>query len=323
MIISSSPMIMMAIVMAAIGLDLIIGDPKRLPHPVVGIGRGIALLDKKWNKGSHRRMKGVGLTLVVVVGCFVTTFVVVYLAHQLHVVVGAVVETLLIATTIAIKGLKEMALKIHTHLKKGDLPQARQTLGMIVGRDTDNLDEPEVVRGTVESVAENTVDGITAPLLFAFLGGAPLAMAYRAVNTLDSMVGYKNNRYQAFGWASAKLDDILNWLPARLTALSMALSAFIVTPSLSVRRGIAITLRDAKKHPSPNSGWSEAMTAGLLGIQLGGRNTYQGRVSHCATLGDMTRLLHQRDIIYAVRIMHGGWTVFVLLLVLVVSVWIN
>jgi adenosylcobinamide-phosphate synthase len=222
--------------------------------------------------------------------------------------------------------LREAAIKVYVPLSKGDLVEARKQLSWIVGRDTEGLAEPEVVRGTVETVAENTVDGITAPLFWAVIGGAPLALAYRAVNTLDSMVGYKNEKYLQFGWASARLDDVCNWVPAKVTSLCIWLSSVVINLFTVASRNqgatrmlsgsaIQITLRDAPKHPSPNSGWSEAMVAGLLGIQLGGMNYYQGILSERARMGEPLRELHRGDIYQAITLMHGGWVIFLLLLI--------
>jgi adenosylcobinamide-phosphate synthase len=221
----------------------------------------------------------------------------------------------LISTTIAIKGLASAGKSVKEPLAEGDLVRARKSLSMIVGRDTEHLEESEIVRGAVETVSENTVDGITAPLFWALIGGAPLAMAYRAVNTLDSMVGYKNEQYFQFGWASARLDDIVNWLPARLTALTMWFSSLFIRGSRH-RDAWKITWSDAGKHPSPNSGWSEAMVAGLMGVQLGGVNYYKGRISERAQMGNPTRKLVISDIDKAICYMHGGWIGFLGLLLI-------
>lgn len=219
--------------------------------------------------------------LLLVVGL---TVLITMLAYHVHLMVGIVVEAVIIWTTIAQKSLKEAALTVYGPLKKGDIVEARHKLSYIVGRDTDQLDEQGVVRATIETVAENTSDGVTAPLFWAFLGGAPLAMLYRAVNTCDSMVGYKNDTYMEFGWASAKLDDWLNLLPSRLTSICMLLSNKPVRSS--VKESAKIVLRDAKKHPSPNSGWGEAAVAAILGIQLGGINYYKGIRSDRAKMGE-------------------------------------
>jgi adenosylcobinamide-phosphate synthase len=304
------------ILISAVLLDLIIGDPKWLPHPVIGMGNLISTLEKRWNQGEHRKLKGIVLMVSVVGITYVLAFIVVYVAYELHVVIGIMLEIYLISTTIAIKGLRDAAIQVAVPLSQGDLAQARKKLSMIVGRDTDTLPESEIVRGTVETVAENTVDGITAPLFFALIGGTPLALAYRAVNTLDSMVGYKNERYIDFGWASARLDDVLNWIPARITSLAIWSSAFFI-PQSRIKQALTITFRDAPKHPSPNSGWSEAMVAGLMGVQLGGRNMYQGIPSNRAKMGEATRELQETDIGRSIIYMHGGWVVFLIIILFI------
>ncbi|WP_096436824.1 adenosylcobinamide-phosphate synthase CbiB [Alteribacter populi] len=298
------------IIVAAIVVDLIIGDPRWLPHPVVQIGRFISFIEKRLNNRGNRKAKGVALTAIVIVSVFFMTYTVVFLAYQLHPIVGIWIEVYFISTTIAIKGLRSAALHVYIPLVDGDLQQARVNLSMIVGRDTKALAESEVVRGTVETVAENTVDGITAPLFWAIIGGAPLAMVYRAINTLDSMVGYKNERFSQFGWASARLDDVVNWLPARVTAVSIWVSSFFFRGGHS--SAWKVTWRDARKHPSPNSGWPEAMVAGLIGVQLGGVNFYHGVKSERATMGDPLRKLVSQDIKKAILYMHGGWLFFLL-----------
>lgn len=303
------------ILIGAILLDLWIGDPRWLPHPVIQMGRLITLLERKGNRGTNRRIKGVLLTGTVVLTVYVVTFFFVSIAYHLYYAVGIVMEICLISTTIAIKGLASAGKSVMKPLANGDLVRARKSLSMIVGRDTEHLEESEIVRGAVETVSENTVDGITAPLFWALIGGAPLAMAYRAINTLDSMVGYKNEQYIQFGWASARLDDIVNWLPARLTALTMWFSSFFLRGSRHME-ALKTTWRDARKHPSPNSGWSEAMVAGLMGVQLGGVNYYNGRISKRATMGNSTRKLLISDIDQAIRYMHGGWLGFLGLLLI-------
>lgn len=306
------------IITAAILLDLIIGDPKWLPHPVIGFGKLIAFMDKKLNHGSRQRKKWCGLllTFIVVGVVFLSSAIALLLMYQIHMYAGLLFEVYLISSTIAIKGLRQAALQVAVPLSQGDLVGARFQLSMIVGRDTESLQESEIVRGTVETVAENTVDGITAPLFWAFIGGAPLAMAYRAINTLDSMVGYKNGRYADFGWSSARLDDVVNWLPARVTSVTFWLGSTFTQES-KLRQAWVVTLRDARKHPSPNSGWSEAMVAGLMGIQLGGRNEYQGEVSNRAKMGDQIEQLMSVHIYKSIRLMHGGWVIFYLLFVLI------
>ncbi|GAE24652.1 adenosylcobinamide-phosphate synthase [Halalkalibacter wakoensis JCM 9140] len=304
------PILMLCfIIVAAILLDLLIGDPKWIPHPVVQIGKLITFIESRLNKGKYIVNKGYLLTVSVISVVFLVTYLIVYVSYHFHIFVGVLVEIYIISTTIAIKGLRSAAVNVFIPLTSGDLQEARYQLSMIVGRDTKELSESEIVRGTVETVAENTVDGITAPLFWAFIGGAPLAMVYRAINTLDSMVGHKNEQFLYFGRASAKLDDVANWLPARITACSMWVASFVIKGSHKLHAW-KITWRDARKHPSPNSGWSEAMVAGLLGIQLGGMNYYNGVESKRALMGETYRTLRRCDINKAIGYMHGGWIVF-------------
>ncbi|WP_346302244.1 adenosylcobinamide-phosphate synthase CbiB [Halomonas sp. BM-2019] len=244
------------------------------------------------------------------------------LLARLHPGLGWLAEGWLLASCLAIRGLRDAALAVAAPLARGDLPGARAALAMIVGRDTEGLEEAEVTRAAVETVAENTVDGITAPLFFALLGGAPLALAYKAVNTLDSMVGYRSERYRDFGRASARLDDAANWLPARLTALTLWLGARCLAwrgRGVHLSGALAATRREAPRHPSPNSGWPEAMVANLLGVQLGGTNRYRGEISERARLGAPREPLRHAHIGGAIRLMHGGWALFLLLLALPVA----
>src|SRR5690606_3663696 len=222
--------------------------------------------------------------------------------RSIHPFLGIVAEGIIIFTTIARRNLQEHALDVYGPLREGNLPEARRMLARIVGRDTEQLDEGEIVRGTVETVAENTSDGVTAPLFWGFIGGAPLAIVYRAINTCDSMVGYKNERYSEFGWASARLDDVMNLLPSRLTALMMVI---VNRPVEGVTRKamMEVVNRDAMLHPSPNSGWSEAAVAGLLGVQLGGVNKYRGVISKRAKIGIPLYPLRKEHILKSIRIM--------------------
>lgn len=307
------------LIMAAIVLDLLIGDPKYLPHPVVLIGKVISFLDKRWNRGENRQAKG--FLLLVVVITLTTTVIValLFLVGEISFWAGAALEVYFLSSTIAIRGLQQAGKEVEAPLLSGDMVNARKKLSYIVGRDTERLSEAEVVRGTVETIAENTVDGIIAPLFWAMIGGAPAAMAYRAVNTLDSMVGYKNQQYEKFGFASAKFDDIVNWIPARITAVCMWLASWFY-PAFKKANAFRVTFRDAGKHPSPNSGWPEAMTAGLLGVELGGTNTYKGIVSNRSKIGQPFTELKAKHIHQSILIMHGGWLVFFLFSLFLLSV---
>ncbi|MCE8019624.1 cobalamin biosynthesis protein CobD [Halomonas sp. MCCC 1A11036] len=318
---------LLALLLGAMALDLLIGDPRWLPHPVVAMGRLTEALERRWNRGSHRarRLKGFLLTGCVVGLTYALAWGVLTLLAGLHPWLGLIGELLLLASALAIKGLRDAAFAVAGPLAQGDLDAARRAVAMIVGRDTEALDEAEITRATVETVAENTVDGITAPLFWALLGGAPLALAYKAVNTLDSMVGHRSERYADFGYVSAKFDDLVNWVPARLTALSMWLAALALPEARwqGVRRqgALAGTWRDAPGHPSPNAGWPEAMMAHLLGVQLGGTNTYGGLVSERIRLGEPHEPLRVVHIQRAVVHMHGAWAVFFLLMAGVVGMW--
>jgi adenosylcobinamide-phosphate synthase len=203
--------------------------------------------------------------------------------------------------SLAINSLYKHAINVLHPLKKGDLSKARRALAMIVGRDTDQLDEQEIVRGVVETVAENTVDGITAPLFYGFLGGPPLAMAYKAINTMDSMIGYKNERYLNLGWAGARLDDIANFIPARITGLLfLIISPF--TPG-GFREVWDTMMIYASRHPSPNSGIPESAVAGALKIQLGGNNYYEGVLSERVIIGQGSRYLEKKHIYQSLVLM--------------------
>ncbi|WP_458525056.1 adenosylcobinamide-phosphate synthase CbiB [Onishia taeanensis] len=305
---------LLMLVGAALLLDLLLGDPPWLPHPVVGIGRVIAWLERAWNHGSaaDRRRRGRWLAALVVGGTWALSWSLLAALAWISPWLALATELVLLATTLAARGLAEAARAVAVPLARGDIAAARKALAMIVGRDTAGLDEGELARGAVETVAENTVDGITAPLFWALLGGAPLALAYKATNTLDSMVGYRSPRYEDFGKASARLDDAANWLPARLTALTLWLAG-LVMPGSRWRGALASTRREAPRHPSPNAGWPEAMVAHLLGVQLGGLNHYAGRPSQRATLGTPHEALAGRHIERAIGYMHGGWLIFLML----------
>ncbi|MBA2780021.1 adenosylcobinamide-phosphate synthase CbiB [Billgrantia kenyensis] len=313
---------LLALLLGAIVLDLLIGDPRWLPHPVVAMGRLIEALERRWNRGSPRarRLKGFLLTGCVVGLTYALAWGVLTLLAGLHPWLGLIGELLLLASALAIKGLRDAAFAVAGPLAQGDLDAARRAVSMIVGRDTEALDEAGTTRATVETVAENTVDGITAPLFWALLGGAPQVLAYKAVNTLDSMVGHRSERYADFGYASAKLDDLANWVPARLTALSMWLAA-LALPGARRQGALAGTWRDAPGHPSPNAGWPEGMMARLLGVQLGGVNHYAGQVSERALMGEPCEPLRVDHVRRAVAYMHGAWVVFFLMMAGMAGTW--
>lgn len=286
-------------------LDRMIGDPRWLPHPVVWMGKGIVQLQsairKMFKHDKDLQMAGILLPLIIAGGSFVLLHTLLDGAEWISPWLSWGLEVWLISTTIAVKGLAQAGNEIFQWLKAGNLVEARRSLAMVVGRDTESLDEKEISRGAVETVAENLVDAVIAPLFYAAIGGAPLAMAYRAINTLDSMVGYKNERYRHLGWASARLDDLANYLPARLTALFLVVACYLLR--LDWRGAWRVMRRDARLHPSPNSGIPEAGVAGALGIRLGGINYYQGVVSERAYMGDALRSIVPEDIKKTVQIM--------------------
>lgn len=293
------------IIATALLLDLLVGDPRGIPHPVVVIGRVIGTLEtlvRKWaSSPGALKLGGAVLVFLVVAGTYLVTWGIIALAYRLHTYLGIAVSVVIMSQTLAVNSLYRHALAVLRPLKTGNLPLARQALAMIVGRDTENLDESQLVRGVVETVSENTVDGITAPLFYGFLGGPALAMAYKAVNTLDSMVGYKNERYLHLGWAGARLDDIANYIPARLTGLLyLPLAPFTVG---GFARVIRTMWRDAPRHPSPNSGIPESAVAGSLGVQLGGLNYYGGRPSQRAVMGEPVNILEKGHIRQSLHLM--------------------
>lgn len=302
----------LAAITIAYFIDRLVGDPPDWPHPVRWIGSLISFFEKVLNHGKHKKLYGVFMLLFVLVIVFSIVLIFVMISYRIHPIVGIAVESVIIATTIAQKSLKEASLEVYHPLKKGDLEAARIKLSYIVGRDTDSLQEAEIARGAIETVAENTSDGVTAPLFWALIGGAPLAIVYRATNTCDSMVGYINERFKEFGWASAKWDDVMNWVPSRLTGFIMLIGT--KPSSIDYRKALMIMFRDARKHPSPNSGWGEAAVAAILGIQLGGINYYKGMVSNRAKMGDPLNPIQASHILLANKILDK--TVFLFLLLL-------
>jgi adenosylcobinamide-phosphate synthase len=309
---------------AAIIVDLIVGDPKWPTHPVIRIGQWISWLEKRLCSGvnsdakpSVLRLRGIVLASATVLLAWLVMMGIVFVADMIHRWLGYAISIWFISTTIAVKGLKDAAMLVYHPLSAGNLPEARKYVGYIVSRDTDHIDEPDAARAAVETVAENTVDAFLSPILFAIVGGAPLAMAYRATNTLDSMVGYRNEKYRHFGWCSARLDDVLNYIPARISALLLPLSAMLM-PGMSASRSIRAVLKFARRHPSPNSGLPESAVAGALGIELGGINRYFGQDSERARLGWPLRALAAGDIVQTVKLLY---VTTMLVLIGVMGIW--
>lgn len=299
----------------AYALDLGAGDPRWLPHPVRGLGWLIARGETWWRaRVREELLAGMGLVAAVVLITFGLVVGLLWAAAQVSVGARWGLELLLIYACLSTRDLAVESWPVFRALKKGDLPLARQKLSLIVGRDTAHLDEAEVVRACLETLAESVMDGIVSPLFYAGLGGAPLACVYKAVNTLDSMVGYRSSRYIRFGRAAAKVDAWANWLPARLTAWLIAISAGAV--GFSASQGLKVAYRDAWAR-GENSWIPEAALGGALGVRLGGGNTYQGRRWETPFLGDDLRPLAPDRIAEAIRVMYAS-SLLALAVVLVV-----
>ena len=299
--------------LAAFVIDMLIGDPRSKYHPVVLMGNIISLLEKLLynaiDSNNRKLLKGGILTTIVITVSYGIGLAIVHLSEYIDIKpISVLIEALTLSFMISPRSLAEAGQELCNLLVSGDIEEARRKVGWIVGRDTDKLDEPEIVRATVETVAENTVDGIISPLFFFVIGGLPLAISYRAANTMDSMLGYKNDKYLYFGRAAARLDDVLNYIPARLTALLFITSAVILR--LDYKNAIAMMKRDANKHPSPNGGYAEATVAGALNIRLGGYNSYFGKMSFRKYMGDPLEVLAPQHILLTIKMMYTATILF-------------
>ncbi len=292
-------------------LDTVIGDPQRMPHPVRAIGKGIA-----WGEGFFRprfaqtqegqRRAGMVMSLCVIALATVIPAVILALLGMLDVWLRFLAETIFCYQIFAARSLQTESMKVFDALKEGNLLRARYAVSMIVGRDTDELDEEGIAKAAVETVAENTSDGVLAPMFYMVIGGAPLGFLYKAVNTLDSMIGYKNERYADFGRFAAKLDDVLNYIPARISAAFLVAAAFCAR--MDYKSAWRIYKRDGRNHASPNSAQTEAAVAGALGVQLAGDAWYFGKRVEKPTIGDDLRQVVPEDILRANRLMYVAAT---------------
>ena len=275
-----------SLLLSAFLLDLAAGDPRWFPHPVVLMGKFISKSESLlWTgKASRDLISGIAVSLALLALAVGATWALLDPLTFLPPLVAFVLTAGLASTTLATRGLLDAITRIETPLRLGNLVEARENLGHIVGRDTSALNEDKVLRASLESLAENTSDGIVAPLFYLFLGGIPLAMAYKAVNTLDSMIGYRTERYFYFGKFAARLDDMANFIPARLTALLMVIATLLV--KLNAGPALRVLRRDHANHLSPNAGYPEATLAGALGIRLGGPSVYFGKEVWKPTMGD-------------------------------------
>ena len=315
-------MLHLAAIIAGFILDLIFGDPHWLPHPICLIGNLIGFIERNLrprlepNKGALL-LGGALMVIIVLVISFVVPMAILLAAGMVSPWLAFALETLMCYQIFATKCLRDESMKVYTALHNHDLADARVKLSWIVGRDTQNLDEEEITKGAVETVAENTADGIIAPMFYMFLGGVPLAFLYKGVNTMDSMVGYKNDKFLYFGRCAAKLDDLANLLPARITGLVMIGAAFVL--GLDGKNAWKIFWRDRYNHLSPNSAMTESVTAGALNIQLGGDHFYFGKLVHKDTIGDDIRPVCPEDIVKTNRLLY---MTAVLCLVLFSSVYL-
>ena len=287
-------------------LDLIFGDPHWLPHPVRLMGRAISGLEKALrprfpDTPQGRRSSGRVMVILVLLIFTAAPLVILLLCQRISPFLRLTVETVMCYQLLAVRSLRDESMKVYDALCQDDLSLAREKVSMIVGRDTQKLSREQVAKAAVETVAENTSDGVVAPLFYMAIGGGVLGFFYKAANTMDSMVGYRNERYEDFGRAAAKLDDIVNFIPARLSALLMIIAA--VLPGYSAKDGWRIWRRDRFQHKSPNSAQTESVCAGALGVQLAGDASYFGVLVRKPTIGDPLRPVETQDIRRANRLM--------------------
>lgn len=288
-------------------VDLLIGDPHSIPHPVAGIGKLISFLEKGLRRVFPKTDRGeiaAGgvLWVLVVVICTALPAGILYLCHRISPWLRLITESIMCWQILATKALKDETMKVYDALETGDLEKSRYAVSMIVGRDTARLDDAGVTRAAVETVAENTSDGVVAPMLFLALGGAPLGFFYKAVNTMDSMLGYVEPPYKNIGLVPAKMDDLANFIPSRLSALLMIAAGFLL--GLDWKNGWRIFRRDRFNHASPNSAQTESVCAGLLGVRLAGDAWYHGVLHKKKYIGDAVREIAHRDILLACRLLY-------------------
>lgn len=273
-------------VAAAFVLDFFLGDPARLPHPIVYMGRAISYFEPWFRKKlPHLLISGGIFAVSLILFTWIFGTAVIKVAFLFHPMLGECVQIILLFFCFSSKSLKKAAMKVNDALKKEDIILARKAVGMIVGRQTESLDKPAITRATIETVAENFVDGFLSPLFFACIGGVPAALAYKMINTLDSMVGYKNRAYLYFGRVAARIDDGANFIPARLSVIVISLAMAVFSKPSGIQ-ALKTGFSQGRRHKSPNAGFPEAAFAGGLAIRLGGPSIYHGRVVEKPFLGD-------------------------------------
>lgn len=288
-------------------LDLLLGDPQRNTHPVALMGKEIAFLERKFRQLFPKTARGeifagALLWLVPAISALLIPWLILRVCREVSPWLALAAESIMCWQILAVKSLRTESMKVYSALRENDLEKARHAVSMIVGRDTGALDGKGIIRAAIETVAENSSDGVIAPLVFMALGGAPLGFFYKAVNTMDSMLGYVDPPYKNIGLVPAKMDDAMNFLPARLSAVFMLLAGAFL--GLNVKGGIRIFLRDRKKHASPNSAQTESACAGLLGVQLAGDAWYHGVLHRKEFIGDPLREVEAEDIPLCCRLMY-------------------
>lgn len=289
-------------------LDLILGDPYFLPHPVRLIGKVVDKLErvllKKEQTERQKLRRGIFMVFVVLTLTGLAATVILVLAYGLHPLAGILVESLMTYQILATKCLRQESAKVCHELKQNNIDGARYAVSMIVGRDASVLDGAGITKAAVETVAENCSDGVIAPMLYSAFGGPVLGLLYKAVNTMDSMVGYKNETYRSFGCGAAKIDDVMNYLPSRISAILMIAVSFLSGEEYNGKEAFRIFLRDRLNHASPNSAQTESACAGSLGIQLSGDAVYFGRMLKKPLIGDAKREVEYEDIVRAGKLLY-------------------
>lgn len=313
-------MMTLAAITAGFILDFLFGDPHWLPHPICLIGNLIGFLEKRLRSifafsNTALLLSGGLMVIIVLLLTYSVPYIILYEAEKVSIWLAFMLETIMFYQIFATKSLRDESMKVYEALKNNDLADARIKLSWIVGRDTQNLTAEEVTKGAVETVAENTSDGVIAPMFFMFIGGAPLAFLYKGINTMDSMVGYKNDKYLFFGRCAAKLDDLANFIPARISGIVMILAAYFL--NLDSKRAWKTFLRDRYNHLSPNSAMTESVAAGALNIQLGGGHFYFGKWVPKDTIGDNLRAVVPEDIVSVNNLLYMSAVISLLIFALI------
>ncbi len=291
-----------------IALDCILGDPHSLPHPIRLIGKLISIFDNSLNCSDNKKAlyRGVITAVMVPLITGLSVFVCLFVSYKLNKIAGMIVEAVFTYYILAARSLYDESMCVYRHLVVGDIEGARSAVSMIVGRDTKSLTAEGITKAAVETVAENTSDGVIAPMIYTAIGGPVLGFIYKAINTMDSMIGYKNDKYLYFGRAAALTDDAVNFIPSRLSAYFMMTGCLFLGNDFDIRKACMIHKRDAGKHASPNSAQTESTCAGALGIRLAGDASYFGKIVKKPFIGDDIRAIEPKDIIRANRLMYAA-----------------